>query len=30
MAQAGHTDVVYTRLPGIGETGDRVFWYVRQ
>ena len=30
MAQAGHTDVVYTRLPGIGETGDRVFWYLRQ
>ena len=30
MAQTGHTDVVYTRLPGIGDTGDRVFWYVRQ
>lgn len=30
MTEAGHTDVVYTRLPGIGNTGDRVFWYVRQ
>jgi hypothetical protein len=30
MSAAGHTDVVYTRLPGVGDTGDRVFWYVRQ
>jgi hypothetical protein len=30
MSSAGHTDVVYARLPGIGDTGDRVYWYVRQ
>ena len=30
MALAGHTDVTYTRLTGIGDAGDRVFWYVRQ
>lgn len=30
IAQTGHTDVVYMRLPGVGEAGDRVFWYVRQ
>jgi hypothetical protein len=30
MTLAGQTDVVYARLPGIGDAGDRVFWYVRQ
>jgi hypothetical protein len=30
MSSAGRTDVVYTQLPGVGETGDQVFWYVRQ
>jgi hypothetical protein len=30
MTLAGHTDVVYTRLPGIGDAGDRVSWYRRQ
>ena len=26
----GQTDVTDMRLPGIGDTGDRVFWYRRQ
>jgi hypothetical protein len=30
MTLAGHTDVTYTRLTGIGDAGDRVSWYVRQ
>ena len=30
MALAGTSDIVYARLPGVGDTGDRVFWYRRQ
>ena len=30
MDWVGQTDVTDMRLPGIGDTGDRVFWYRRQ
>jgi hypothetical protein len=30
LAWSGDTDVTYFRLPGIGDTIDRLFWYRRQ
>jgi SAM-dependent methyltransferase len=30
MTSVGYTDTVYTSLPGVGETGDRMYWYQRQ
>ena len=30
MEQVGDTDVTYLRLPGVGDAGDRLFWYRRQ
>ena len=27
LGAAGHTDVTYTSLPGVGDTGDRIMWY---
>ena len=29
MTLAGSTDVVYASLPGLGDVGDRLFWYRR-
>lgn len=30
MVRIGDTDVTYLRLPGVGDAGDRVFWYRQQ
>jgi hypothetical protein len=30
LSGVGYTDVTYIRLPGIGDTGDRIIWYQRQ
>jgi hypothetical protein len=30
LTGAGHTDVVYMSLPGIGDAGDRIVWYRKQ
>ena len=30
IGSVGYTDVFYTQLPGIGQTGDRLVWYRRQ
>jgi SAM-dependent methyltransferase len=30
LREAGHTDVTYMALAGIGDTGDRIVWYQRQ
>ncbi len=27
LSAVGHTDVIYTSLPGAGDTGDRIMWY---
>lgn len=29
VGSVGYTDVTYMKLPGIGETGDRIIWYQR-
>ena len=30
MTVVRYTDVIYTTLKGVGETGDRIYWYQRQ
>jgi SAM-dependent methyltransferase len=30
VGPVGYTDVIYMKLPGVGETGDRIVWYQRQ
>lgn len=30
MSQIGYADVIYMKLPGIGESGDRIVWFRRE